>query len=59
MKSEAQTIKTVPLAPFENSSLLETLDDGRIELWVSNDKKINYDSLYATMIEVNKKIARA
>ena len=45
--------------PFEDSSLLKTLDDGRIELWVSNTKKINYDSLYDIMGEANRKIAGA
>ncbi len=43
-------------APFNDSTLFAVLDDGKIEVWVSNHKKINYNSLYKTMIELNKKM---
>ncbi len=56
MKTEE---KQLGKAPFENSSLFAILDDGKIEVWVSSDKQINYESLYKTMIEINRKLAGA
>ncbi|MGC7873707.1 hypothetical protein ACPUYX_19615 [Desulfosporosinus sp. SYSU MS00001] len=55
MKIEDKQIKP----PFDNCTLYKTLDNGKTKIWVSHNHKIDYDSLYKVMAELNEKLAGA
>jgi len=49
----------VPHKLDEDYILCNTLEDGKIRIWVSKTKTVDYESLYRTMVQLNKLIAEA
>ena len=49
----------VPYLLNEDYTLYNTLEDGKIRIWVSKTKTVDYESLYRMMIQLNKLIAEA
>jgi biopolymer transport protein ExbD len=62
MKKEIKRIKKEEKkleSPCENCTLYKTFDNGKTRVWISHDDKIDYESLYKVMAELNEKLAGA